>query len=505
MTAKYNGLPLYDARIDSDDTGMIRISLVDDPAVCSDFLAFAAQKAPLAFKVTDEEKRLVRGVVMRAEFPMFRRSPDGFEYYVVYHADTIRAMAEKYLLEGRQNEVNIMHAEGSDVDGVQMVQYFLKDTAAGIAPEGFEDIADGSLFAEFHVVNDTVWDEVKAGTYKGFSLEGVFDLVPEQYKQQLPKKQDYMSKIKRFKESLRRLLASFAEVTTDKGVLGWNGDEDLKAGDAVYIVEEDGGQTPAPGGDYVTEDGKTIVVAEGKVAEIRDPEAEVEVTEENFGEVSTDKGVLYHEGEEDLKEGDEVTVEDENGERVPAADGEYRTEDGKVITVVDGKVASITDDRAEVAPEEAFRRIRQAFEETYNEKLDKIYEAIASLGVEDFYVEEAADDFAVVSVWDIESGRPRLYRYDLAWTEDGFVTASNPVEVKIAYVPVDEEVKVEETTTVTEEVEELRRQVAQLRKENATLKAKPAAKPAHEEAVMHSKATPTGVKGLDNLARLMGK
>ena len=496
MTATYHGIPVYDARVDSQDAGMLRISLVDDPAVCSDFVALAEQKQLLAFKVTDEDKRLVRGVVMRADFPIYRRTPQGYEYYIVYRKEVIREMAEKYLLEGRQNEVNLMHEEGSDVDGVQMVQYFIKDSAAGINPEGFEDITDGSLFAEFHVVNDEVWDAVKAGTYKGFSLEGYFDLVPEQLKKQTPKEYNQMAKMNTFKGALRRLLKEhFSEVSTDKGVLGWDTDEDLKAGDAVYVVNEDGSHSEAADGDYMTEDGKTVVVENGKVAEIHDPEAEVATDPEEFGEVSTDKGTLYHEGDEDLKEGDEVYTEDENGERKPAEDGEYRTEDGKTITVVDGRVASISDPEAEVAPErDAFRRIKAAFDESYDEKYRRIYDAIFARGFEDFYIVEAGDDFAVIEVWDEENYSGKLYLFPVSWDEEGNAIAGDPEEVKVAYVPVD----APDPAAAEEEM-------AKLRKEVATLKARSAAKPAHEEVRMHSASVETGIKGADNLARRLGK
>ena len=172
--------PIYEALVTSEDAGMLRISLVDLPAVESNFLAFAKEDGePVRlYFVRDEERRIVRGVVMRADYPILRRNGD-YEYYIVFRADTIRVMAEKYLAESRQNNVDEMHNH-NDVDDVQMVQYFIKDTAAGIAPAGFEDIADGSLFAEFHVLNDEVWAKVKDGTYRGFSLEGAFELVPEE-------------------------------------------------------------------------------------------------------------------------------------------------------------------------------------------------------------------------------------------------------------------------------------------------------------------------------------
>ena len=354
--------PVYEALVTDEETGMLRISLVDLPAVESNFLAFAkeGEKPAHLYFVKDEERRIVRGVVMRADYPILRRNGD-YEYFIVFRADTIRVMAEKYLAESRQNKVDEMHNH-EDVDEVRMVQYFIKDTGAGISPSGFEDIADGSLFAEFHVLNDEVWEKVKDGTYRGFSLEGAFELAPEQMKA-IPKTDTNMSKIKRFKAALARMLAEFGNISTDKGVLAWDGDEDLKAGDAVYIEDQEGNRETAPDGDYVTSDGKTIVVADGKVAEIRDPEAEVapeepaqeenaQEPEQKFGRIATDNGELVWEGEGDLAEGAAVFVEGEEG-LTPAPDGEYRTEDGKIIVVVEGRVAEIRDPEAEVAPEPA--------------------------------------------------------------------------------------------------------------------------------------------------------
>ena len=350
--------PVYEALVTDEETGMLRISLVDLPAVESNFLAFAkeVEKPAHLYFVKDEERRIVRGVVMRADYPILRRNGD-YEYFIVFRADTIRVMAEKYLAESRQNKVDEMHNH-EDVDEVRMAQWFIKDTAAGIAPAGFEDIADGSLFAEFHVLNDGVWEKVKDGTYRGFSLEGAFELAPEQMKA-IPKTDTNMSKIKRFKAALARMLAEFGNISTDKGVLAWDGDEDLKAGDAVYIEDQEGNRETAPDGDYVTSDNKTVVVADGKVAEIRDPEAEVAPAEEaaqepkqKFGRIATDNGELVWEGEGDLAEGAAVFVEGEEG-LTPAPDGEYRTEDGKTIVVVEGRVAEIRDPEAEVAPEPA--------------------------------------------------------------------------------------------------------------------------------------------------------
>ena len=70
-----------------------------------------------------------------------------------------------------------------------------------------------------------------------------------------------------------------------------------------------------------------------------------------YSVVKTDKAVLEYEGEE-LVAGMDVYITNEDGDKVPAEDGEYLTEDNKTITVKDGKVESIVDPVAEVDAEE---------------------------------------------------------------------------------------------------------------------------------------------------------
>ena len=63
---------------------MYCISLVDAPATQSNFIAFSEDKELLKYSVQDEEQRRVFGLVMAADMPIYRRSADGAEYYIVY-------------------------------------------------------------------------------------------------------------------------------------------------------------------------------------------------------------------------------------------------------------------------------------------------------------------------------------------------------------------------------------------------------------------------------------
>lgn len=368
MIATINGLPVYDAMMQDEATGMLRISLVDDPAVMSLWQSFDNTKKVLKYAVTNEERRLVRGVVMRADFPIYRYDEAG-EYYILYKPETIRQMAEKYLADGRQNLVNLMHEEGTDVEGVQMVQYFIKGD--GVSVEGFDDIADGSLFAEFHVTNDEVWEAIKAGTYKGFSLEGVFNVLPDTDADEVEEIADAleglftriskrldkldMSKVSRLKAAIAKLLAvEFGNVTTDKGILTWDGEEDLKAEDSVSMEDENGELIPAADGEYTTEDNKVIVVTDGKVAEIKDPEAEVApeegkpAEEEPAAEPTEEPAPEEAPAEETPKEEPEETPAPEEE---PAPAEEPAPEGDDKVSELEAEIAALEEENAALKAE----------------------------------------------------------------------------------------------------------------------------------------------------------
>ena len=170
-----SNLPIYQAVISDEDTGMFTISLVDSPAVESNFLCFKKDHKAMNFRVENEEKRIVTGVVMRCDYPIYRITPDGYEYYISFSKETLEIMAEKWLKEGLQGNINLQHNQDAYVDDVLLKEVYFKDTERGISPKGFEDIENGSLFATYHIVNNDVWQSIKDGSYKGFSLEGRFD------------------------------------------------------------------------------------------------------------------------------------------------------------------------------------------------------------------------------------------------------------------------------------------------------------------------------------------
>ena len=175
----FKNLPLYRIVVDpnEEETGMTCISLVDDPAIEVNFLAFNKHEK-LAFSVQDEAKRIVTGPAIINGMPIYRRSPEMGEYMVVFDEQTIDNIILKYSKFNMWNNVSLQH-NGENLDNVIMVEYFKKDSDKGIVPKGFEDVADGSLFVSYKVLDDELWQQIVNGDdLNGFSIEVNADLEP---------------------------------------------------------------------------------------------------------------------------------------------------------------------------------------------------------------------------------------------------------------------------------------------------------------------------------------
>jgi hypothetical protein len=139
-------------------------------------LGSIGSKFAMSFQVVNEDERIISGPLMLADELIYRENQSFGAHYVKFSADTIRQIAIKFSKKKFQNHVNLMHDQNQKVDGVTMFESFIVDKKRGILPmKGFEDVADGSWFGSFYVENEKVWQSIKSGEYKGFSVEGLFD------------------------------------------------------------------------------------------------------------------------------------------------------------------------------------------------------------------------------------------------------------------------------------------------------------------------------------------
>ena len=174
--------PLYELTLD-DALGVYAVALVRRPAMQQSWQVFSEDEKPLKFAVQDEEQRKVLAVLCRADFPIYRVGPSGYEYYVYFSRETVDALVRRLFQNSFQNEINNEHENAFRIDGVHLNQVYLKDSTKGINPVGFENIEEGSAFAEYKIEDDEVWQAIKEGVWTGVSIEGYFnqrEVVPEE-------------------------------------------------------------------------------------------------------------------------------------------------------------------------------------------------------------------------------------------------------------------------------------------------------------------------------------
>lgn len=156
---------------DEDQSGIEAISLVEFPAIEENFVALSKHKIEL--KTMDEEKRLVVGLALVPDKKIYRNN-GGFEYNITFSKDTVRKAAEKYLKSLKIHNATIEHE--MEVDGVYLTESWIVEDVQKDKTALYDlNAPEGAWAVSMRIENDEIWQDVKAGKYLGFSIEGIFN------------------------------------------------------------------------------------------------------------------------------------------------------------------------------------------------------------------------------------------------------------------------------------------------------------------------------------------
>ena len=163
----------YKVGIDSETEA---ISMVTEPAIESDFVFLSKDKAIVKEAFSTDEKHMVYGAVLRPDFPIYRNDGEN-EYYLEFTSESIERMARDYMMNYRQGNVTIQHEEYANE--VFMVESWIKqdmDKDKSVSVGLDKSLPIGTWFCGFYVNNNDVWERIKSGELKGFSVEAMIDL-----------------------------------------------------------------------------------------------------------------------------------------------------------------------------------------------------------------------------------------------------------------------------------------------------------------------------------------
>jgi hypothetical protein len=159
--------------IDEQDeqSGIDAVSVVHSPAIEENFIAL--NKHEIELKEVDTEKRILMGAALVPNKQIYRRNAKNEEYYIYFSSDTIRKASELFLMRSNQNNATYEHEK--KLTGLSVVEsWIIEDEEKDKSKLYGFDLPKGTWMISMKVNNDEVWNDVKEGKVKGFSIEGYF-------------------------------------------------------------------------------------------------------------------------------------------------------------------------------------------------------------------------------------------------------------------------------------------------------------------------------------------
>ena len=149
---------------------LFAVSLVEDPAIESNFIALSKQKSSIKL---ENEKRLLIGAALVPNKPIYR-NVNGNEFYISFDETTIEKLAQDFLANDYQHNITVDHQENAN--DIVIVESWIKTSENDKSVSYGLNEPIGTWFIGMKVNNDEIWQRVKDGFYKGFSIEAVVGL-----------------------------------------------------------------------------------------------------------------------------------------------------------------------------------------------------------------------------------------------------------------------------------------------------------------------------------------
>lgn len=360
---------------EDDELGMKAISLVDKPAIESEYIAFNKQEKPKFIQFQDDKKYIVAGLALIPDKLIYRVDEEtGEDYLGYFSAETIEMIMDKFMKEstnGTLQNVNLQHNADNKVQAHLVESFILRtpEMVAAVKAMGIEEAVLGSWFVSYKFDDKEAYDAaVSGGQFTGFSIEIMLQRELKMHKNNKINNDKFMTKVKNFIDKFKNILAEMEDVdVTPEGetklaegkiadtdiVLRWG---EIGMPVLKVAIAEDGTETTEalPEGEYVLENGDVLVVdAMGNLLELKPKaEAPAPLPEEDMAEEKPEEKPVEEVKQEETPE---VPAEEKPAEMVDVSaktlgeivdvskDGEYEIK----VTVAGGQITAATVEAAQ--------------------------------------------------------------------------------------------------------------------------------------------------------------
>lgn len=175
--------------IDPNDkgTGVKAISLVDEPALESNFVAFSKDKPQYIELKLEGYKQVVAGLALIPDKDIIRLS-GGEKYVAFFTKESIEKIRDKFHKEQMTSNVNVDHSQDDFIEGY-LIESFIIDSSerlADVTAKGIKDAVLGSWFVAYKIEDEKVFKEVLDGKLRGFSVEIFVNKISMSQKEIIP-------------------------------------------------------------------------------------------------------------------------------------------------------------------------------------------------------------------------------------------------------------------------------------------------------------------------------
>lgn len=278
--------------VNGKDSEIWDISLVDAPAIEENFVYFSKENIEnkKIVLMEENEKYTIVGSVLRPDFNIYRYDPEtDYEYLITFTKESIAQLAHDHLRYYKNSNFSTDHE--TYVNNIYLMESWIVENEEDKAKTVYGlDCEVGSWVIMAKVDSTEIWDRIKNGELKGFSIEGLlgFDNVYDEYFKKIKEKEN----INMTKEETKGFLDEIKDIIK----------ETLSAFKSENVQMEEEVKTEVKEEETVTEEVKEEVQME----------EQTEVTQEQSEDTQTEEEVQT----------EEVKMEEEVKEEAAPEDGE---------------------------------------------------------------------------------------------------------------------------------------------------------------------------------------
>jgi len=130
----------------------------------------------IKFQIENDEKRIVTGPSLIPNLEIYRKDKFGNDYWVYFSKETIRDIVTKYMKNGFNTRNDVQHDGKLNNKLILIESWIIDDSVYDKAYKfkEFKDVPVGSWMTSIKVLDDDIWQQVKKGELRGFSVSGYF-------------------------------------------------------------------------------------------------------------------------------------------------------------------------------------------------------------------------------------------------------------------------------------------------------------------------------------------